>query len=153
MPVFNKDDKELITQVLESEKKRNVSFIIGYATAIKATFARGVIAEVEPRIEAITKTVERTVRNIRTEVNTGLASVGRGFTILKARILKGKNVRFIYTGPLDSSTRPFCANHVGESYSLAELDKLDNGQGLSVRTSLGGYNCRHYLVPDGSSDN
>lgn len=29
---------------------------------------------------------------------------------------------------------------------LAEIERMDNGQGISVRSSCGGYNCRHYWL-------
>lgn len=53
--------------------------------------------------------------------------------------------RFRYTGP--QPERPFCRKHFGRVFTLAELDQLSNGHGLPVRDYLGGWNCRHRLVP------
>lgn len=51
-----------------------------------------------------------------------------------------------YWGPLDGITRPFCRKHVGQVYTLEEINALDNeqtGRG-SVMIAAGGYNCRHH---------
>ncbi len=51
--------------------------------------------------------------------------------------------RFLYMGPLDTATRPFCADLVGEVRTRAELDNLPNGQLPNTLLTGGGYNCRH----------
>jgi hypothetical protein len=51
------------------------------------------------------------------------------------------------TGPVSAITRPFCRAHAGQIFTLEEIERLDKGQGLPVRESCGGYNCRHYWVP------
>jgi len=53
---------------------------------------------------------------------------------------------FMYVGPLDSKTRPFCRRLLGEVFSRAEIDKMENGQTMNVFTTCGGYNCRHKWV-------
>lgn len=55
--------------------------------------------------------------------------------------------RFLYFGPEDSRNRPFCAAHVGKTYTVKEIRVMDNGQGLPVATSCGGYRCRHNWIP------
>jgi hypothetical protein len=59
--------------------------------------------------------------------------------------------KFLYSGPVVSATRPFCREHAGKIYTLVEIEKMDNGQGISVRSSCGGYRCRHHWLaaPDG----
>ena len=52
-----------------------------------------------------------------------------------------------YRGPDDDLERPFCDvmnNHV---FTVGQLNKANNSQGLPVRTSCGGYRCRHKLIP------
>ena len=52
-----------------------------------------------------------------------------------------------YRGPDDDLERPFCDvmnNHV---FTVEQLNKANNSQGLPVRTSCGGYRCRHKLIP------
>jgi hypothetical protein len=59
----------------------------------------------------------------------------------------GDPMGYLYDGPEDSKTRPFCDGVVGKVYTLAALRRLDNGQGLPVETHRGGYRCRHRLSP------
>lgn len=50
---------------------------------------------------------------------------------------------FVYVGPADRKTRPFCRQHVGKVYDRRQIDRLDNGQLPNVFLTGGGYNCRH----------
>jgi hypothetical protein len=55
---------------------------------------------------------------------------------------------FVYEGPDDGLTRPFCAEHVDRIYTQGDLDAEENGQGLEPTSRyLGGFRCRHYLSP------
>lgn len=52
--------------------------------------------------------------------------------------------RFVYVGPNDDATRPFCREHLtGEERTRAELDSIDNGQLPNTLLTGGGWNCRH----------
>ncbi|MFA5322922.1 MAG: hypothetical protein WC373_09640, partial [Smithella sp.] len=53
--------------------------------------------------------------------------------------------KFLYDGM--PAQRPFCKEHLGHVYTLEEIMQMDNGQGLDVLTSLGGYNCVHFWTP------
>jgi hypothetical protein len=57
-------------------------------------------------------------------------------------------VRYEYAGPEDQLERPFCADlsHKAGQYTRAQIDAMDNGQGLPVFTACGGYNCRHQWI-------
>lgn len=85
---------------------------------------------------------------VQTETNTALASFYRTVTSKKAEEV-GLSL-FLYIGPDDKVTRPFC-RHVLERdpaiYTRREIEQMDNGQGLDVMTSGGGYNCRHHWRP------
>lgn len=54
---------------------------------------------------------------------------------------------FLYDGPKDERNRPFCKSHVGKTYTLAEIEEMQNDQGGPALTDLGGYNCRHEWRP------
>jgi hypothetical protein len=54
---------------------------------------------------------------------------------------------FLYDGVAHPNSRPFCLEHLGNEYTLAEIMKMNNGQGLPVLTSCGGYNCTHFWTP------
>jgi len=53
--------------------------------------------------------------------------------------------KFLYDGM--PARRPFCQQHLGQVYTRAEIEEMNNGQGLDVMTSLGGYNCVHFWTP------
>ena len=70
-----------------------------------------------------------------------------------AQLQKGHDdqMRFRYAGPLDRKNRKFCHEHMiksrdGVSWTKAEIEQLDNGQGLPVLTSNGGFGCRHQWI-------
>lgn len=55
--------------------------------------------------------------------------------------------KFIYDGVINQDSRAFCVQHFQKVYTHEEILQLDNGQGLPVITSCGGYNCTHYWTP------
>lgn len=85
---------------------------------------------------------------LNAEVNTQLATFSRTITANKAQELGFELM--IYLGPDDKITRDFCKDLLDKDppiYTIEEINKMDNGQGLSVLTSGGGYNCRHQWRP------
>jgi len=58
--------------------------------------------------------------------------------------------RFLYLGPEDSETRSWCSSHIRKVYTKKQIEEMNNGQGIPVKTYGGGWNCRHfwYGVPD-----
>jgi hypothetical protein len=56
---------------------------------------------------------------------------------------------FLYDGPDDGVTRPFCARFAGKIVTIQDLDDEENGEGQPKPVSryLGGYRCRHILAP------
>ena len=80
-----------------------------------------------------------------TEVNTKLSMFGRSVT---AAIAEEAGLRYyLYTGPVDGVTRRFCRPLVDKVVSESQMKKLNNRQGLPVKTAGGGYNCRHSWSP------
>lgn len=57
--------------------------------------------------------------------------------------------KYLYVGPIDNRTREFCVEHVGNTYTEAEIEKFpdENDSGLDPWFSPGGWNCRHRLIP------
>jgi len=80
-----------------------------------------------------------------TEVKTRISQYGRQLTAAAAAAAELDH--YLYTGPLDGLTRPFCKALVGKVVTGEQMRKLNNGQGLNVMTSCGGYNCRHTWSP------
>ncbi len=81
-----------------------------------------------------------------TLANTGLAQFDNAYMQEISR--RAGLDSFLYDGVLHPTSRPFCKKHWGKVYTIDEIMKLDNGQGLPVLTSCGGYNCVHYWTPD-----
>jgi hypothetical protein len=52
----------------------------------------------------------------------------------------------IYMGPIDNVTRDFCRAHINQIMTIDEAKKLQNDQGMSAWSSVGGWNCRHRWV-------
>jgi hypothetical protein len=84
----------------------------------------------------------------RTLSQTALAQFDNTYTITLAR--EAGIDEFKYIGP--PAMRPFCQALLaaGKTYTLAEIEAMNNGQGLDVFSSGGGYNCQHQwiAVPD-----
>lgn len=92
---------------------------------------------------------ERGFANAETEAQTAVSRFNNLLTFENAAVTGTRT--FKYFGPVSAITRPFCRAHAGQVFTEEEIRKMDNGQGLPVSESCGGYNCRHYwiAVPDG----
>lgn len=57
--------------------------------------------------------------------------------------------KYMYVGPVDNKTRPFCLEHVGGVFTVEEIEKwpIEDGSGLDPFVYGAGFNCRHTLVP------
>lgn len=75
---------------------------------------------------------------------TSLSQFNNELTFATAEVTGTK--KFLYSGPVGPNTRPFCREHAGKIYTLAEIEKMNNGTDLSVRSSCGSYNCRHHWI-------
>lgn len=80
-----------------------------------------------------------------TEARTATAQWGRSLTAQAAE--EAGLDHYLYVGPRDGITRGFCEELVDLVVTSTQMRKLNNGQGLSVKTSGGGYNCRHSWAP------
>ena len=80
-----------------------------------------------------------------TEVKTRISQYGRSITAAAAAAADLDH--YLYTGPLDGVTRGFCRALIDKVVTSEQMRKLNNGQGLNVMTSCGGYNCRHTWSP------
>jgi hypothetical protein len=80
-----------------------------------------------------------------TEVKTQISQYGRSITAVAAEAAGLDH--YLYTGPKDGITRPFCRALIDLVVNSRQMSRLNNGQGLSVKTSGGGYNCRHSWSP------
>lgn len=119
-----------------------------YLDGLRSQVLRQVVSGVPTNVREIHAELgARTLRNIETELNTGLMGFNRTISVKKGVDAFGENPRFIYIGPLDKVTRDFCEGLLIDRspaiYSLNEILALDNEQGLDVIAFGGGWNCRH----------
>ena len=96
-------------------------------------------------ISNLALSLERGAGTLQTEVRTKISQFGRSVNMIAADTV-GMDL-YLYTGPRDGATRAFCRPLINKVVDKTQLGKLNNGQGLSVRTSGGGYNCRHSWSP------
>jgi hypothetical protein len=82
---------------------------------------------------------------VKTLANTAVSQFSNAYMFQLAQ--EAGITRYKYDGPLNPNTRAFCRERVGKTYTFDEIFAMDNGQGLDVWTSLGGYNCVHYWTP------
>ncbi len=88
-------------------------------------------------------------QHVYTIGNTIEASVGRAALIEQSH--RDRVQRFRYVGPR-ARARAFCSQLLdqaaaGKTWTIEEIERLDNGQGLPVLYFCGGYNCRHRWMP------
>ena len=96
-------------------------------------------------MSALSAQLERSEGRQLTEVKTKIASYGRQVTATVGESA-GLDL-YLYTGPRDGETRRFCKPLINKVVTEAQMARLDNGQGLPVKLSGGGYNCRHSWSP------
>jgi hypothetical protein len=87
----------------------------------------------------------------KTMANTGMAQFDNSYMFENAK--QAGIETFYYDGVLHPNSRRFCKEQLalareGKVYTIAEIQELDNRQGLPVLTSCGGYNCTHYWAPN-----
>jgi hypothetical protein len=94
---------------------------------------------------ALSQRLEQAEGREITVVRTELAKYGRSIT---AKVAEEYDLDlYLYTGPRDGITRDFCKPLIGKVAHKQQINRLNNGQGLPVLTSGGGYNCRHSWSP------
>lgn len=81
---------------------------------------------------------------INTLANTATAMFDNAAHVENA--MQAGVIYYLYDGVEHPEIRDFCKKHLNRVYTIAELQAMSNGQGLSVVTSLGGYNCTHFLT-------
>lgn len=81
---------------------------------------------------------------VNTLANTAVAQFDNAAHVENA--MQAGVIYYLYDGVEHPQTRDFCKKHLNKVYTIAELQAMSNGQGLPVVTSLGGYNCTHYLT-------
>jgi hypothetical protein len=113
------------------------------ARALWQATVRGVFGSrsVERILADLADIIDASEPQIATLYDTSVSIFGRQIEALQAG--DDPDDAFLYAGPADKKTRPFCREHVGKVFSRGAIDALDNGQIDNVFLTGGGYNCRH----------
>jgi hypothetical protein len=111
----------------------------------KAT-VRGVFGSADPSdiLNNLGRILDRSEPQIATLYDTSVSIFGRQVEALQAG--DDPDTKFLYVGPVDGKTRDFCLERVGQVFTRAEIDEMDNEQLGDVFLTGGGYNCRHTFM-------
>jgi inhibitor of KinA sporulation pathway (predicted exonuclease) len=168
---FEQSQLDIVQLTNEAMKAIDPNFISGDINIISSTIQRTVASVFDDSvIPDLTKAIKNTVNSALVIGSTKapldalasefLKSVGRNTTQARLKIAEfGRSTQainaesagldlFLYVGPKDGITRPFCRKLVGKVLSKSQINRLNNGQGAGpVLTTGGGYNCRHSWAP------
>lgn len=112
--------------------------------ALIPTVQRAIAAEIGPR--ALSHQLRAlAIKQPETLAFTSLSQFNNGLTIAQGQQVGTAKYKWDGPAPIINS-HLLCKKCAGQTFSLAELDMMDNGTGMPVRLSLGGYNCRHHLT-------
>ncbi len=168
---FEQSQLDIVQLTNEAMKAIDPNFISGDINIISSTIQRTVASVFDDSvIPDLTKAIKNTVNSALVIGSTKapldalasefLKSVGKNTTQARLKIAEfGRSTQainaeaagldlFLYVGPKDGITRPFCRKLVGKVLSKSQINRLNNGQGAGpVLTTGGGYNCRHSWTP------
>ena len=154
---FGSGLKENVTQPFLEQLTANVAARAPLNQAVKAL--QGVI-------EGTETTDGRLLANVRTTANTAQAIADRSYA---AAVNEELGIEYFqYLGGEIPTTRPFCEHREGEIFHRKEIEawgdgknsagindirngtwdgRIDGTDSRSIFTFVGGWNCRHFLVP------
>lgn len=143
---FSHLDKDSVDALINIQTSQTLNRVEKYGIDVSAQVMRQVIGGETPDIKQITKSLTPGLEGqLTTEIGTAVMAFNRSVTLQKAAEL---NLHlFLYVGPDDKVTRPFCHKLLERSpaiYTRDEISAMDNGSDLSVYAYGGGYNCRHH---------
>lgn len=108
-----------------------------------ATTMGGTLADLN---EVVAQKLGTSIVRAQAAVDSAVMAAGR-VTLMDGAASTGLDYVYVYIGPSDGKTRPFCKGLLGKAYTSSSMSRLNNGAGLPVREYCGGYNCRHSWSP------
>ena len=117
-----------------------------FKSAVRSALG-SIVQEIPPKIvkSNLEMRLKRSTGRQLTEIKTQISEYGRSITATAAAAADLD--LYLYTGPVDGIVRPFCKKLVNLVVDEKQMSQLDNNQGRPVKTSCGGYNCRHSWSP------
>lgn len=142
--IFTAVDREAVEVLIQADMD-NIGYTFSKVSGdFKSYITRSILVGEPVSTEALLDRVGGKIASqMKAEINTAMASFNRAVTVKKAVDIYGEDPLFEYVGVLDDVTRDFCKGLVGKTFRLSEIKQMDNGQGLDVLSSGGGFNCRH----------
>lgn len=135
------EDRDLVASLVQKTNSQ-----LGTVDGIVRQDLKSEIADALRQDASLTQLTGRVHLKIRKGKNlaeavtvTARSSFNRTAAITKAK--RAGVAQFRYDGP--ASERDFCKRRLGKVYTLDEIKRMDNGQGLPVWQYGGGYRCRH----------
>lgn len=142
---YTKADSEIVQQLINYQASEIAGFVDQYVGDVRQVVLTQVFGGGTPDYDQIVEAAGEQIANqVRQGVHTAVQGFNRSVTLAKAKDLNFQ--KFLYEGPDDQVTRPFCEERVGKVYTLAQIAEWDNGTDLPADIYLGGYNCRHELL-------
>lgn len=108
-----------------------------------ATTMGGTLADLN---EVVAQRLNTSIVRAQAAVDSAVMAAGR-VTLMDGAAATGLDYVFVYIGPRDGKTRPFCKQLLGRAFTSSAMSRLNNGAGLPVREYCGGYQCRHSWSP------
>lgn len=98
----------------------------------------------ETLVAQLARQLGRSLQQTQTLYDTQVSIAGRQ---IEQVVTEGEDAQaFLYVGPVDARTRDWCLDRVGQVYTRAAIERLDNGQLPNAFLTGGGYNCRHTFL-------
>ena len=139
---WQSSDRALAKRLIGRDRENLMGVVDEMAAGIsrRARMAVGA-AEFGEVMEAVEGALAKVRGNAGTLAETGINTFYR---TLSGRKNEGAGIeRYVYMGPDDKLTRPFCRRILDRTFTRAKIDRMDNGQLANVFISGGGWNCRH----------
>jgi hypothetical protein len=144
--VFSDADIDIVETLIDFDSNAYKTDIYARIGRAKSEVMNQLLGSSEPDLGTIAEELgEKAASYFQTELTSRVSWFSQAVTNKKADDL-GLDL-WIYLGPVDGKTRPFCAKHAGKVYTTEERAGLINDMGMPADVYCGGYNCRHQWRP------
>ena len=152
-------EAQTIIDTVVEDRLKEISAVWGDAADEVSRAARVAITtsgSLDTLVAEVQSKLRGSLSQAQSAVDSMAMAAGRQVAVIQAEDAAsdlGEDVAYVYGGPADRITRPFCREHLTsltqQVYMLTALDALDAGAGQPgpVSAYMGGFNCRHNLSP------
>jgi len=148
------------TATLPADLRNDLNMLFANSTDEYATMAHRINKNIVRIVESgfnkdlylkdIRNAVTNEIGHFRNYAETISRTANQAFNQVKTVSEAKKEQKFKFVGA--PPERPFCKNLMklsaqGKTYTISEIQAMNNGQGLPVLYYCGGWNCRHWWMP------